>query len=521
MICEMCGKEFDEKEACCPHCGYVFSSDQNEPEKEPETPLKENPEEKETPETAEEDNILPIEEPNNEELVEECAEEEESPIEAEAVSEEDLPEENEDAQTEKEEVESEDHLPEEEKKAETPPAPVTKKSGRSFSRMMLAGVLLLVLATASLIAFLYETSPGTLYGRALTHAREEAEALRYEEALKYYAEAEKYNETGEDLREEVKGVYDSWAKEYEGKSDYEKAIEIYEAAIGVFPDKAMEYDTLIVGDYVTWANALARDTEYSQEAKTEVDAILEDAKIKGYQVDRAIDDLNSIYHYRENSRELEESANTIAKLLDGGHYEDALTELKNIQIQLNENDAFAKENQLEISYPLIFDVKRRKAPQIAFYRYGTEDYQQVYWLLYYGSVKDGVREGRGSVLSYIFNRYTYETREDYYTADWQNDLPQGEFEEHLTVRKGVFDSNDVQSYTVRGTLNDGVYDGDFELTDAQEIRYKGSFVSGHIMVISETDGKNVIAESGDGTHQILWTDEQLKQLYGVVSGVKE
>ncbi|MBR2684434.1 MAG: zinc ribbon domain-containing protein [Erysipelotrichaceae bacterium] len=519
MICKNCGQEIEDSLSVCPKCGYDFSLKEKEAE---ETALEEVTEEEAEAETVQEEEPAEAE-VKPEETAEEVTEasEEETAEPAEEESEEPVPEETETESEAEEESVPEETLETEVTEKAVKSAPVKEEKREWFRYFCYA--LLGVLSVIAIIAFLYETSPLTQYRRTIADAEAALASHEYEEAIVQYQKAGTYPVDHEDLSETVRSVYDAWAKENEGKNDYEAAIAVYEKAIAEFPKNAMEYDTKIVGNYVSWANYVAKLKEYSPESKEEADAILFDAKIKGYSVDDAIEALDARYQYQENMREIEDLANSIARALDNGNTEEAMGYLRMAQSQLSGNDFYAEEHELSRSYPYVVEVKRRNKPYVAFYPYAAEGELRETYLAYYGNLVENQRQGSATVLISIFKAESYEYIDDIYTAEWVNDLPQGELTEEKTVRKGVFDSNDVTFYRISGRLKDSYYDGEIVFTDKENISYTAQFARGMASLYKITDplaeGRNVIAVNEDKTKWIIYTEEELHSPQGVKRGV--
>lgn len=516
MICKNCGQEIEDSLCVCPKCGYVFSPEEKEAEETSPEDVTEEKVEAE-PAEAEADPVETVEEEATEAFEEETAESAEEESEEEPAPEE---------ETETESEAEEESVPEETLETEVTEEAVksvpVKKEKREWFRYF-CYALLGVLSVIAVIAFLYETSPLTQYRRTIADAEAALASHEYEEAITQYQKAGTYPVDHEDLSETIRSVYDAWAKENEGKNDYEAAIAVYEKAIGDFPKNAMEYDTKIVGNYVSWANYVAKLSEYSPESKEEADEILFDAKIKGYSVDDAIEALDARYQYQENMREIEDLANSIARALDNGNTEEAMGYLRMAQSQLSGNDFYAEEHELSRSYPYVVEVKRRNKPYVAFYPYATDGDLRETYIAYYGNLVENQRQGGATVLISIFKAESYEYIDDIYTAEWVNDLPQGEFTEEKTVRRGVFDSNDVTFYRISGRLKDSYYDGEIVFTDKENISYTAQFARGMASLYKITDplaeGKNVIAVNEDKTKWITYTEEELHSPQGVKRGV--
>ena len=511
MICKNCGQEIEDSLNVCPKCGYEFSSEEKEAE---ETAPEEVTEEKAEEETMQEEETAEAE-------TEPEASEEETEESAEGESEEETAPVDE-TETKPEAESATEETPETEVTEEVVKSAPVKKEKREWFRWF-CYALLGVLSVIAVIAFLYETSPLTQYRRTVADAETALSSHEYEEAIAHYRKAETYQVDHEDLSETIRSVYDAWAKENEEKNDYEAAIAVYEKAIGDFPKNAMEYDTKIVGNYVSWANYVAKLNEYSPESKEEADAILFDAKIKGYSVDDAIEALDARYQYQENMREIDDLANSIARALDNGNTEEAMGYLRMAQSQLSGNDFYAEEYELSRSYPYVVEVKRRNKPYVAFYPYAADGELRETYIAYYGNLVENQRQGSATVLISIFKAESYEYIDDIYTAEWVNDLPQGEFSEEKTVRRGVFDSNDVTFYRISGRLKDSYYDGEIVFTDKENVSYTAQFARGMASLYKITDpsanGKNVIAVNGDRTKWITYTEEELHSAQGVKRGV--
>ncbi len=511
MICKNCGQEIEDSLNVCPKCGYEFSSEEKEAE---ETAPEEVTEEKAEEETMQEEETAEAE-------TEPEASEEETEESAEGESEEETAPVDE-TETKPEAESATEETPETEVTEEVVKSAPVKKEKREWFRWF-CYALLGVLSVIAVIAFLYETSPLTQYRRTVADAETALSSHEYEEAIAHYRKAETYQVDHEDLSETIRSVYDAWAKENEEKNDYEAAIAVYEKAIGDFPKNAMEYDTKIVGNYVSWANYVAKLNEYSPESKEEADAILFDAKIKGYSVDDAIEALDARYQYQENMREIDDLANSIARALDNGNTEEAMGYLRMAQSQLSGNDFYAEEHELSRSYPYVVEVKRRNKPYVAFYPYAADGELRETYIAYYGNLVENQRQGSATVLISIFKAESYEYIDDIYTAEWVNDLPQGEFSEEKTVRRGVFDSNDVTFYRISGRLKDSYYDGEIVFTDKENVSYTAQFARGMASLYKITDplaeGKNVIAVNEDKTKWITYTEEELHSPQGVKRGV--
>ena len=511
MICKNCGQEIEDSLNVCPKCGYEFSSEEKEAE---ETAPEEVTEEKAEEETMQEEETAEAE-------TEPEASEEETEESAEGESEEETAPVDE-TETKPEAESATEETPETEVTEEVVKSAPVKKEKREWFRWF-CYALLGVLSVIAVIAFLYETSPLTQYRRTVADAETALSSHEYEEAIAHYRKAETYQVDHEDLSETIRSVYDAWAKENEEKNDYEAAIAVYEKAIGDFPKNAMEYDTKIVGNYVSWANYVAKLNEYSPESKEEADAILFDAKIKGYSVDDAIEALDARYQYQENMREIDDLAHSTARALDNGNTEEAMGYLRMAQSQLSGNDFYAEEHELSRSYPYVVEVKRRNKPYVAFYPYAADGELRETYIAYYGNLVENQRQGSATVLISIFKAESYEYIDDIYTAEWVNDLPQGEFSEEKTVRRGVFDSNDVTFYRISGRLKDSYYDGEIVFTDKENVSYTAQFARGMASLYKITDpsanGKNVIAVNGDRTKWITYTEEELHSAQGVKRGV--
>lgn len=87
---------------------------------------------------------------------------------------------------------------------------------------------------------------------------------------------------------------------------------------------------------------------------------------------------------------------------------------------------------------------------------------------YYGSWKNGVRDGNGTWMHYHFHDvknntdlYTYHQ----YAGSWKNDLPDGEGSEHYDYNTELFKENVGYTTNLIGSYSAGLVDGEFYLTN--------------------------------------------------------
>lgn len=87
---------------------------------------------------------------------------------------------------------------------------------------------------------------------------------------------------------------------------------------------------------------------------------------------------------------------------------------------------------------------------------------------YYGDWADGVRSGEGAWFCFYPNYSTYVVIEHMYSGNWQNDLPNGEGQEHFDYNPDYMNNSDVYLQNAIGSFEGGLYNGDMYIINVEK-----------------------------------------------------
>ncbi len=79
---------------------------------------------------------------------------------------------------------------------------------------------------------------------------------------------------------------------------------------------------------------------------------------------------------------------------------------------------------------------------------------------YFGNFEAGVRSGNGTWIAFYPSYSTYVVKEHMYTGDWQDDLPDGQGQEHYDYVPEYMNKEDIYVQNAIGGFSNGLYNGD-------------------------------------------------------------
>ena len=79
---------------------------------------------------------------------------------------------------------------------------------------------------------------------------------------------------------------------------------------------------------------------------------------------------------------------------------------------------------------------------------------------YFGNFDAGVRSGNGTWIAFYPGYSTYVVKEHMYTGEWQDDLPDGQGQEHMDFASEYMNKEDIYVQNAIGGFSNGLYNGD-------------------------------------------------------------
>ena len=117
---------------------------------------------------------------------------------------------------------------------------------------------------------------------------------------------------------------------------------------------------------------------------------------------------------------------------------------------------------------------------------------------YYGNWSQGKRDGEGTWISFYPAYSSNVVTEHIYTGHWQNDLPQGEGQEHYDYASEHMNTTDVYIQNAIGSFSGGLYDGEMYIITVNKSQdtteWTGKCVKGTWSQVpgASTDSKGMI-----------------------------
>ena len=536
MYCRKCGKPIPDDSVFCPYCGTSVSAAPVEPAEEITEEVVEEVIEpaEETIETVEEavDETVNKAQKAVEEVVEETAEEvvetvenveetvvepveeaaaavEETAVEAEAVEEtvEDVAEEAPVETVEETVALAEAPAFTEETAAVEEPVkdtaaeasgamgdPVEKPKKKNNKLVLIIAVVALLLAAGVGGYLFYQSRPAQKYARAQKKVETLLTEEKYAEAIAEY-EALKGLDMDEQLDKEIIAIYKNWAaKLYSDMKDTETK-DVYEELLGKYPQEAANLKITQM-----WAYEIKENLTMSVDDSA-LDAVTDDysRRFDKYYNNFFSTNQKSVYAGKANAWLQYLGKNSLAKPCVDKDFDKIAEAMANKQFtdleKYMDRHTEIDELRVNIDEPNTLMLNLFKA-------------KDGYYYLYVGSRNDKyVREGNGLLLWYNAGKDYKEL--EMLDCKWKNDMPNGQFE----YRFESADSEETLVFTEKGTLKDGLFDGDIDYVGNSGLEIVPNYTAGKVKIIGHEQGYNVIAYTADKKYFFYVQDPEVT--YGI------
>ncbi|MBQ3796311.1 MAG: hypothetical protein II842_08495 [Butyrivibrio sp.] len=148
---------------------------------------------------------------------------------------------------------------------------------------------------------------------------------------------------------------------------------------------------------------------------------------------------------------------------------------------------------------------------------------------YYGEWSEGVRSGQGTWISFYPVYDQNVVIEHMYTGQWQNDLPNGEGQEHYDYDQNYMNDSDIYVQNAIGNFADGLYNGRMYMitvnNNYETKEWYGDCENGTWKQVVNTskdpEGRSAVMDEKDNTENHIWmVQEKMKDngIHGIVTG---
>ena len=148
---------------------------------------------------------------------------------------------------------------------------------------------------------------------------------------------------------------------------------------------------------------------------------------------------------------------------------------------------------------------------------------------YYGEWSEGVRSGQGTWISFYPVYDQNVVIEHMYTGQWQNDLPNGEGQEHYDYDQNYMNDSDIYVQNAIGNFADGLYNGRMYMitvnNNYETKEWYGDCENGTWKQVVNTskdpEGRSAVMDEKDNTDNHIWmVQEKMKDngIHGIVTG---
>ena len=378
--------------------------------------------------------------------------------------------------------------------SETSDAKEARKRRRNS--LIIIAALALVL---SLAALYYHNLPGNVFSRrmqkaetALSNGDIVSAAAEYNKALEVRPDSLQAAEMLDSLWEKTCSDADSMAEE----GRYNDAVQTAQVLKLIHPENTDGYAAKMEEIYSSWMRA-AVNAGNSDDVTRILDAAKDEIGADALARLQEIADSDQVWiKYEELFSE------NSGKILDSFFGGDRKAVFGIISAMKEKVAAYRNEGG---TFPVVSETEK-SGKHVAYY-YGDDGLFQVY----IGKLTDE-NTRTGSADSFVIGTEGNKTTYEYYTCEWDKDVPGGAF----TDERFGTDLEDDRHYTYSGKLKNGAYDGDIDATDWDETVYKLKFQDGKVileMEVSPGGARNVVGWDEYRVWMLCFSDEDVQRTF--------